>query len=634
MHFVPFIALVATALVGHVRLCSGQDLATSYAPIRVQCPTDVQWIRPATGLAQVEANWVHGRKKVVAEALEGYLLRLQMKDFDACEYVCRLRASNYSLVPTLGLAISGGGWNSAFTGTGAVRALDARLDAAVQQGTGGLLQSMTYLSGLSGGSWPVMSFAVHNFPTADEIVDLWQPQIDRLNGVTNTTQYAVPMTSLFADVVSKLEAGFNATAADYFGRAWAYEFVANSPGGVNGTFSAVSNLSHFAQHQMPLPIIQLIEIDDRSTEYFGLQIPFSNATNYEVTPFEFGAWNGSVSAFTPTEWLGTRLLNGSVVNSSSCVRGFDRASFIIGGSADALNFWYIEGQSNGSLAAFSKRDSPAGAVGRRSLSPRGGPPLSELEGLYQGFNEVLHENQSAATYAVYPNPFAALDSATTTIRGDANLRLMDGSEAGQAIPLWSQIQPARKPSFLIAWDANSDASPYFWNNGTNLRDTYVAANASGLPFPIVPPATTFVNRNYTTQPVFFGCDARLTTTGSADAPIVLYLANAPYSAYTNYSFFQETTSLPQMSEILENSFNLVTQGNGTLDAEWAVCLACAAIDRSLAQVDMPRSTQCAQCLDRYCWDGTDDNRPPGIVDLSLRLHPTLTFAEWNQTSAL
>jgi lysophospholipase len=62
-------------------------------------------------------------------------------------------------VPILGLAISGGGYVSEFTGTGALRALDARLESARQQRTGDLLQSLTYMSGLSGGSFPSLSFA-------------------------------------------------------------------------------------------------------------------------------------------------------------------------------------------------------------------------------------------------------------------------------------------------------------------------------------------------------------------------------------------------------------------------------------------------------------------------------------------
>jgi hypothetical protein len=35
-----------------------------------------------------------------------------------------------------------------------------------------------------------------------------------------------------------------------------------------------------------------------------------------------------VSSFMPTKWLGTRLNNGSVVNESACVLGFDRGALV------------------------------------------------------------------------------------------------------------------------------------------------------------------------------------------------------------------------------------------------------------------------------------------------------------------
>jgi lysophospholipase len=106
----------------------------------------------------------------------------------------------------MGPAISGGGWASAYTGTAAMRALDSRLEAAVKQRTGGLLQCITYMSGLSGGGFPTVSFAVDNFPTADEIVDIWQPAINRF-GVNTTTEYAASITDMFEDIHAKVEAG-------------------------------------------------------------------------------------------------------------------------------------------------------------------------------------------------------------------------------------------------------------------------------------------------------------------------------------------------------------------------------------------------------------------------------------------
>ncbi|KAL1979118.1 hypothetical protein VTN96DRAFT_6768 [Rasamsonia emersonii] len=294
-----------------------QQLAESYAPITVACPSDVEWIRPATGLNPKERDWVYGRKKTVLFALGDYLDRLDMQDFDVGEYICRLRENDYVHVPTIGFAISGGGWASALTGTGALRALDS-LEAAREQGTGGLLQSMTYISGLSGGGWPVMSFAAHNFPTADEILVRWQPQISRLFA-QNNSQYAATGESMFEDLAAKAQAGFNVSVADYMSRAWSYEFVPGPHGGLNVTLSSIAKLSNFVNHQMPMPLFQAPFVVDQDVEYYGIKVPFKNSTVYEFTPFEFGSWDESTQAFTPMEWLGTALDQGSVVNASACI---------------------------------------------------------------------------------------------------------------------------------------------------------------------------------------------------------------------------------------------------------------------------------------------------------------------------
>ena len=151
-------------------------------------------------------------------------------------------------------------------------------------------------------------------------------------------------------------------------------------------------------------------------------------------------------------------------------------------------------------------------------------------------------------------------------------------------------------NFIFAWDSNADANPFSWNNGTNLFDTYVRAREVGLPFPTVPSAPTFVNRGYDRRPVFFGCDARLTTTGDERSPIVLYGPNAPYSAYTNFSFLQPQLAREQVREIFVNSFNEITQGNGTLGRkDWVECIGCAVIERSLSNLDQRTPRKLTSC---------------------------------------
>lgn len=245
---------------------------------RASTAPGIQWVRPANGLNPKEADWVFQRKQVVLDALDGYLSRLHLDSFDLRNYLERLHNHDYSYVPTLGMAISGGGYESAYTGTGAMRALDDRLAAANDQRTGGLLQSLTYLSGLSGGSWPVLSFAARNFPMANDIVRLWKPEISRLQGVNESTTSAATPQSIFQDLVAKYEAAFNISTADFLGCGYAYEFFPGEHGGVNATFSDVVHLGKFRNHQMPFPILQALEIVDTDPTFFGLQAPHANAT--------------------------------------------------------------------------------------------------------------------------------------------------------------------------------------------------------------------------------------------------------------------------------------------------------------------------------------------------------------------
>jgi lysophospholipase len=112
------------------------------------------------------------------------------------------------------------------------------------------------------------------------------------------------------------------------------------------------------------------------------------------------------------------------------------------------------------------------------------------------------------------------------------------------------------------------------------------------------------------------------------------MTNAPYSAYSNYSGFEETFTRRSMQEIYTNVFDIVTQGNGTWDSEWPTCLGCAAIERSLESIGMQRSEQCNRCFQKYCWNGDFDNAVPGVVDPSMALYPTVSYAEWEKTGKI
>jgi lysophospholipase len=136
-----------------------------------------------------------------------------------------------------------------------------------------------------------------------------------------------------------------------------------------------------------------------------------------------------------------------------------------------------------------------------------------------------------------------------------------------------------------------------------------------------------VAQNLTRQPSFFGCDA------DDGTPLLLYLPNSPWTGYSNFSFEKESFTDHELDLTMDNAFQLVTFGNGTIDEEWPACLACAVIRGSLRRMDIDVPEQCNKCFERHCWDGTVSSTEATANDFDLRpmLNSSLTFDEWNTT---
>lgn len=143
----------------------------SYAPTISECPAGIKLVRQPRGLSKHETVWVRGRKSVAAGTFAAYLDRVELEAFNTTVYTSKIQACPEVNMPTIGMANSGGAWRAAFTGVGALRAFDDQFVPATEQKTGGILQSMTYYAGLSGGSWPTSSLALHNYPPVDDLVE-------------------------------------------------------------------------------------------------------------------------------------------------------------------------------------------------------------------------------------------------------------------------------------------------------------------------------------------------------------------------------------------------------------------------------------------------------------------------------
>ena len=136
-----------------------------------------------------------------------------------------------------------------------------------------------------------------------------------------------------------------------------------------------------------------------------------------------------------------------------------------------------------------------------------------------------------------------------------------------------------------------------------------------------------ITKNFTSQPTFFGCN------DTSNGPLVLYLPNSPWTAYSNYSYQMSSFTDEQLNATIDNAFQLATYGNGSFDAEWSACLACAAITRSAERVCLDLPEQCTRCFSRHCWDGKESDAKVSEKDLDLKpkLNTTLTFQAWNST---
>lgn len=131
-------------------------------------------IRSAQNISTGEVDFLKKRHAKTDQALKTFLGGLGMTDFDVDAFL-----RQYS--PTVAMAFSGGGYRAMLSGAGALKAADSRTSGSVGPGQiGGLLQSSTYVAGLSGGSWLLGSVMVNNYTTIDKLQtrdDLWDLEV-------------------------------------------------------------------------------------------------------------------------------------------------------------------------------------------------------------------------------------------------------------------------------------------------------------------------------------------------------------------------------------------------------------------------------------------------------------------------
>ncbi|KAK5174780.1 uncharacterized protein LTR77_001863 [Saxophila tyrrhenica] len=498
-------------------------------------------VRPAKGLSKKEAKYAAARKRKADQSLASWLEK--QGSFDT------------SSVPAVGFTSSGGGYRALLETAGVFQGFDAR-DSDV--GTSGIYQGLTYEAGLSGGSWFLSSLAGNNWPTVTALkTGLWEDAFQNgllvpanILSVDDLTLYAQVST----DVVAKEAAGYDTTIVDPYGRLLSNQLLLGDDGGVRTRLSGLTGLSKFMAHEVPYPIITIIAgfPDD------GQCSPAIDGPQFEFHPYEYGSWDTGISAFANTKYMGTDMTKGKPTDAEKCVQRYDNLGYVLGTSSNIF----------------------PGFCGVLE------PDNSTLPGVLESI--LPHDPELDDVFGVYPNPFYKYPR-STLVENDAELTLADGGLAGQNVPIWPFIQSsAPRVDVLIANDNSADTDDNF-PNGTEIRQTYLNAQAAGLSkMPFIPDVATFVDEGLNKRATFFGC-------GEPDAVMIVYLPNVNYTYPSNQPTSKLQYSKKETDGMIANGVQIATQ-NG--EEGWPLCLACA-IQNDNGKA--PKTKGCKACFKKYCY---------------------------------
>ncbi|CEI68175.1 unnamed protein product [Fusarium venenatum] len=560
------------------------DAPDGYAPGQISCPESRPVIRKATTLSSNETSWLELRANNTISALKDVLTRANIGDIDIDAYVNGI-VSDDGVLPRIGIAISGGGYRAMMNGAGAIAAFDNRTTGSTSEGQlGGILQAATYLSGLSGGSWVVGSLYMQNFTTVESIIhatsgfldSLWQFDESIIEGPADlsVTKY---YRELYQDVKDKVDAGYNKTITDYWGRALSYQLINASDGGPAYTFSSVANDTEFAVARAPMPIIVAVERTSGQ-----LQIA-DNSTIVEFNPWEMGSYDPGLAAFAPLKYVGSDFDNGTIKRGGDCIAGVDNAGFVMGTSSSLFNQAFLQ-------------------IGKAENVPK-----FLLDAINNTLADIGDENRDIANW---PNPFYKYNPKSNSNADSTILTLVDGGEDLQNIPFHPLLLSDRQVDVIFAVDGSADTMTR-WPNGTALVATYQRSkegtSTQNSEFPKVPDQNTFINFGLNNRPTFFGC---VTDSKNSSGPLVIYLPNAPYTYQSNFTTFDLEYSDTERNEIIRNGYNVATMGNGTIDSDWPACVGCAVLARSLVRTGTDMPSKCVDCFARYCWNGTTNSTMP------------------------
>lgn len=583
IHLLKVCTLLCGVIVPHIGSVNGEKAIENspsggYAPIKEDCPADFKINTDDTAImSDGEAKYVQEKASKSVQGWAEYLTRVNLTGFDVADFLAQATSTEGSAVagqtlPNIGFAASGGGHRAMLYSASILAAFDGRQSDARDSRTGGILQLMNYISGLSGGAWMLGSWAAAAFPDFQSM----QNSSWKLTGDERYVKMEIGQEypAIETDIKRKKHAGFPVSVVDLWGRFVAGKLIDAPNEAQKVLFTSIKETKAYQAREVPFPILIAVS---RSGQTLTL-----DSAIYEFTPEDFSVAHPGLNSSIPMKYLGTRPPTLGD-DDPECVEGFDNIGFVLGLTSNIFTTRDSTGASNSVWSKITH------ALGTQSI--------------YEG---------------LVPNPFQGFgDSNTFPDHYTDTLMLADGGFAGEKLPLFPLIH--RNLDVIFASDASVDGGTHplsdegGYPNGTSLYMTYLKTQQPqyhGYRFPEIPNALngTFEERGYNKRPTFFGCNA------TPETPIVVYLPNYFVVAPTNMTTRKITFTDDQIKGFFRNGHAIATQalsrvqngvdgtrGNQTLTPiDWPSCLACALIDRQNTRNGKERTPQCQKCFQNYC----------------------------------
>ncbi|GAV30257.1 hypothetical protein PMKS-003767 [Pichia membranifaciens] len=572
-----------------------------YSPFEGTCPlvnssaiynstTHEGYIRSNYLISQDEYSYVAARQAKTSESLIQFLDNLTIPGYNESSFANYFELLNQTDI-NVGLSFSGGGFRALFTGAGELMALDSRTSNS--SSLKGLLDSSTYISGLSGGSILLSTLLFNNWTSVESLIN------DKTTNIWNTTHSPVSRDisfwkELLDEVTPKKKAGYEISLIDIYGRILSrYMFDEEDDSyGLNAVWSDIKYTDAFLDYDIPFPIISATGGVDANISEYAYNV-------FEINPFEFGSFSPYVGGFIPIEILGTILDAGLPFQSAHCTFDFDNAGFLTAASSNIL-----EGYQE-VLEGFLAGDANDTALADRLFGQNISASYAEM------LLDMVNSDINDTLFALVDNPYynSSLASIDSSITENETLKLVDGGYFDESVPLDSFLAPVRQIDVVFAFD-NSGQTDDNWPSGDSLfatEERWAESFPDDSFYELPSSVEEFVELGLNKKPVFFGCNGSSLVTDQNNPnatveynvmkPLLVYIPNTNYTTFSNITDYE--FSYAERDAIVANGFE-IAQNDG--EEDFAQCVGCAIIRRSEERAGIEISPFCNKCFSKYCFE--------------------------------